>query len=151
MKWFGMTLLISFALILGGCGGGNSPMTGNINGNWTAALTNTDGAPAFAFTATFTQTGVNGLNLTHFTFTTTSPCFVSGENAYRNHCVERRLQRKCHRLVRVDDSVRVTGRQYADAERERQKQCNHRNVDAHRNKFRLHGRWQFHDFEVLTG
>jgi len=80
MKWFGMILLISFGLILSGCGGsGNSPMTANINGNWTAALTNTDGTPAFAFTTTFTQMGVNGLNLTHFTFTTTSPCFVSGE------------------------------------------------------------------------
>lgn len=79
MKWFGIPLLISLGLVLSGCGGGDSTTPGNINGNWTATLTNTDGTPAFAFTTTFTQAGANGLNLTNFTFTTTSPCFVSGE------------------------------------------------------------------------
>ena len=77
MKQFGVVLLIALGLFLVGCGGGNST-TGNINGNWTATLTNTDGSPAFSFTTTFTQSGGTDVAVSKFTFTSTSPCFVSG-------------------------------------------------------------------------
>jgi len=78
MKWFGIVLLISLGLILSGCGGGENSR-GSINGNWVATLTNSDGSTAFAFSTTFTQSASDGLNVTNFTFTTSSPCFVSGE------------------------------------------------------------------------
>ena len=78
MKSFGMILLIALGLILSGCGGGPNSR-GSINGNWVATLTNTDGTPAFAFSTTFSQIAANGLSVTNFTFTTSSPCFVLGE------------------------------------------------------------------------
>jgi hypothetical protein len=76
MKLFGVVLL-PVVLLLGACGGGN-PRSGNINGNWTATLTDT-GPPVFTFNTTFTQGNGIGVNVTHFTFTTASPCFVSDE------------------------------------------------------------------------
>ena len=66
------------AITLTGCGnlGG-----GNINGNWTANLTNPAGTPVFAFQTTFLQTGTNGLSITNFAFTTSSPCFPAGQTS----------------------------------------------------------------------
>jgi len=78
MRVFGIAILISALLVLGACGGGNSKQN-NIDGHWTAALTNPDGSPAFDFTTNFTQSGGNGVSVTNFQFTSTSPCFVSGE------------------------------------------------------------------------
>jgi hypothetical protein len=69
-------MLVALGLMLGGCGGGSSS-SGNINGNWTAALTNTDGSPAFAFTTSFTQGSGTSVTVTNFTFTTNSACFDS--------------------------------------------------------------------------
>ena len=74
-----LSILLGFALVLGGCGNSNSTNAGSINGNWSATLTNTDSTPAFAFTTTFTQMTGNSVNVTNLTFTTASPCFVSGE------------------------------------------------------------------------
>jgi len=78
MKRFGLVLLVALSLVLGACGGANSS-SGNINGNWTATLTNMDGSPAFAFTTSFTQMTGMGVTVTNFTFTSSSPCFASGE------------------------------------------------------------------------
>jgi hypothetical protein len=74
-----LAILLGLALVLGGCGNSNSTTSGNINGNWSATLTNTDSTPAFAFTTSFSQMSGNSVSVTNFTFTTTSPCFVSGE------------------------------------------------------------------------
>jgi hypothetical protein len=76
-----LTIVLGLVLILGGCGNSNSTNSGNgnVNGNWTATLTNPDSTPAFAFTTTFTQMSGSSVNVTNFTFTTASPCFVSGE------------------------------------------------------------------------
>jgi len=71
--------LLAIALVLGGCGTNNSNNSGNINGTWSAVLTNPDSTPAFAFTTGFTQMTGNLVSVTNFTFTTSSPCFVSGE------------------------------------------------------------------------
>lgn len=75
-------ILLGFALVLSGCGGSNSSNStnsGNINGNWSATLTNTDSTPALAFTTSFTQMSGTSVNVSNLTFTTSSPCFVSGE------------------------------------------------------------------------
>ena len=78
MKLLGVVLL-ALVWLLGACGGGD-PRSGNINGNWTATLTDTDtSSPVFSFTTSFTQSNGMGLNVTRFTFTTSSPCFVSDQ------------------------------------------------------------------------
>lgn len=76
-----LAILLGLALVLGGCGNDNSTNPGNINGTWSATLTNTDSTPAFAFTTTFTQMSGSSVGVTSLTFTTASPCFVSGETA----------------------------------------------------------------------
>lgn len=74
-----LAILLGLALVLGGCGNSNSTNSGNINGNWSATLTNTDNTPAFAFITSFTQMSGNSVSVTNLTFTTASPCFVSSE------------------------------------------------------------------------
>jgi hypothetical protein len=76
MKLLGV-MLLALGLSLCGCGGGN-PHSGNINGNWTAILNDSGTEPVFVFSTTFTQTNGMGITVSHFTFTTSSPCFVSG-------------------------------------------------------------------------
>jgi len=71
-----VTLL--FGLFLAGCGASNTKAT-TINGNWTATLMNTGGTQAFAFTTSLVESGSGTVNVTNFSFSTNSPCFVSGE------------------------------------------------------------------------
>jgi hypothetical protein len=79
MRRLGIVLLTAFALFLVGCGGENSnPGSGNINGNWTATLNDTGSSPVFTFTTSFHQGGGTEVTVSNFTFTTSSPCFVSG-------------------------------------------------------------------------
>jgi hypothetical protein len=79
MRRLGIVLLTAFALFLVGCGGENStPGSGNINGNWTATLNDSGSSPAFTFTTSFHQGGGTDVTVSNFTFTTSSPCFVSG-------------------------------------------------------------------------
>lgn len=78
MKHLGMAVLFLAALALGGCGGGNSS-GGTVNGNWTASLMGSGSStPVFAFSTSLTQSTGTTLSVTNFTFTTASPCFVSG-------------------------------------------------------------------------
>ena len=79
MKTLGITLLLGLGLALVGCGASNNG--GNINGNWTASLTETgSGAQMFAFTTALVATGTSGtLTVNNFHFSTNSACFVSGE------------------------------------------------------------------------
>jgi hypothetical protein len=79
-----LTTLLGLTMVVGGCGASStnsitSTNSNNINGNWTATLTNTDSTPAFAFTTGFNQMSGSSVSVTNFTFTTSSPCFVSGE------------------------------------------------------------------------
>jgi hypothetical protein len=79
MRRLGIALLTAVSLFFVGCGGGNSaPGAGNINGNWTAMLKDTGSTPVFTFTTSFRQSGGTDVAVTNFTFTTSSPCFVSG-------------------------------------------------------------------------
>jgi hypothetical protein len=81
MKRFGVATVLALGLVLVACGGGSgsSSSSSNVTGNWSAALTNADGTPAFAFTTSLTQGGgtvaVTGTNLT---FLTSTACFASG-------------------------------------------------------------------------
>jgi hypothetical protein len=70
-------ILVLLGLLVG-CGGGSSSKS-NINGNWSATLTNSDATPAFDFSTSFTQNSGSTLTVTHFNFTTTTPCFASDE------------------------------------------------------------------------
>jgi hypothetical protein len=76
-------LVLASALIftLTACGGGNS-QANTVTGNWTAALSNTDGSPALAFTTTLNQnSGSSTVNVNNLSFTTTSACFPGTSTA----------------------------------------------------------------------
>ncbi len=76
MRKTNVIVLLLLALIMAGCGS-NTAGPGNINGNWSATLTDTNGSTVYAFTTTFTEAGAGGLTVTNFTFTSTGPCFAS--------------------------------------------------------------------------
>jgi hypothetical protein len=68
--------LLAVALFLDGCGSSSVPGRNNINGDWTATLTNSDGSLAYQFSATFTQGSGSELSITNLTYTTSSSCPV---------------------------------------------------------------------------
>ncbi len=72
-----MILLLLPALGATGCGNSNGSNSGNINGTWTANLTNPDNSPAFAFTTDFTQQSGSSISITSFKFTTSGSCFTT--------------------------------------------------------------------------
>lgn len=73
-------LLLVLGLNMSGCGSstGASSGSGNINGAWTATLTNADGSIAYQFTATFTQGTGTELNIANLTFANPGVCLLSG-------------------------------------------------------------------------
>jgi hypothetical protein len=73
MKKFAVGVLLSAGLVLAGCGSGNNN-SGNVNGNWTAALTDSNNNPVFAFSTSLVASN-NGSSLTisNLTFTTNDP------------------------------------------------------------------------------
>jgi hypothetical protein len=78
MRKLVVALLLGLGLVLVGCG--TDKNSGNINGNWTATLTDGSGGQEFAFTTALVATGSGGtLTVNGFHFSTNSPCFVSGE------------------------------------------------------------------------
>jgi hypothetical protein len=79
MRRLGIALLTAVSLFFVGCGGGNSASgSGNINGNWTAMLSDTGNTPVLTFTTSFHQSGGTDVTVTNFTITNSSPCFISG-------------------------------------------------------------------------
>lgn len=74
MKWFSFCMILFSTMLLVACGGGNN---NNVNGNWTASLTNPDGSAAFNFTISLNQNNGTNVSGTNLTFTTQSPCFTS--------------------------------------------------------------------------
>jgi hypothetical protein len=79
MKTIAVTFLLGLGLVLVGCGSDKN--SANINGNWTAALTDNSGGQAFSFQTALVATGSSGtLTVNSFHFTTDSACFVSGES-----------------------------------------------------------------------
>jgi hypothetical protein len=78
MKSLALALLLGLGLTLAGCG--SDKQSGNINGNWTATLSDTGGAQMFAFSTSLQATGNSGtVTINNFHFSTNSACFVSDE------------------------------------------------------------------------
>jgi hypothetical protein len=73
MKKLAMALLVTAVMTLVGCG--SNPSHGNINGHWTAVLTDT----TFNFGTSIVVNNDGTLSVSNFSFSTNSPCFVSGE------------------------------------------------------------------------
>jgi hypothetical protein len=78
MKQFAAALLLAVGLTLVGCGS-NSSHPATINGTWNATLTDTNNATMFSFGTSLVVNGDGSLSISHFTFHSNSPCFVSGE------------------------------------------------------------------------
>ena len=77
MKKLAVALLLGVGLVLAGCG--SNSKSGNINGTWSAVLTNSsDGSQAFTFTTSITENSDGTLSITNLTISSNS-CFVSGE------------------------------------------------------------------------
>jgi hypothetical protein len=76
MKQFGMGIVLVWALLLAGCGGGSSSSATTVTGNWTAMLTGTQDLSLSTSLMQNNGTAVTGTNLS---FTTSTPCFASGE------------------------------------------------------------------------
>jgi hypothetical protein len=78
MKKLAVAWLLAAGLVLVGCGSNNSNSS-NINGNWTAVLTNSsDGSQAFTFKTSITENNDGTLSVSNLTISSSS-CFVSGE------------------------------------------------------------------------
>ncbi len=75
-KSIGIMLLLALGLAMPGCG--SSSGSTNINGNWSASLTNSPTGPTiYAFTTTFTETSGGGVSVTNFTFNSSNgSCFA---------------------------------------------------------------------------
>jgi hypothetical protein len=71
----GLAVLLGAAFLMAGCGSGSN--SGNINGNWTATLTDPSGGAEFAFTTSLTQGSGTSVNVVNFNFTTSGTCFAS--------------------------------------------------------------------------
>jgi hypothetical protein len=79
MKQFMVALVLLAGLALVGCGS-NNMNPGNINGTWNATLMSTGGSqPVLTFGTSLAVNGDGSLSITNFSFSTSSPCFVSGE------------------------------------------------------------------------
>jgi hypothetical protein len=78
MRQFGIVTMVVLGLFLAACGGGSSSNSATVNGNWSAALTNTDTTPAFSFTTSLSQSSGTVVTGTNLNFTTSTDCFTSG-------------------------------------------------------------------------
>jgi hypothetical protein len=78
MKQFAVAFLLAVGLALVGCGSNNNNPA-NINGTWNASLMSSGNTTAFNFGTSLAVNADGSLNITHFSFTTNSTCFESGE------------------------------------------------------------------------
>jgi hypothetical protein len=74
MKKLAVAGLVAVVLTLVGCGW-HDHGHGNINGSWTAILSDSD----FSFGTSVVVNGDGTLSINQFSFSTNGPCFVSGE------------------------------------------------------------------------
>lgn len=77
MKQSIAAVVVGVCLILAACGA-NRVNPATINGGWNATLTDNGNATAFSFGMSLLVNGDGTLGVSNFTFTTNSPCFVSG-------------------------------------------------------------------------
>jgi hypothetical protein len=74
-QWIATMLLLTLGSITLGCGSSSTPGSTNINGNWFASLTDSNGVVDYSFSTTFSGISNNGLDITNFTFVIPGPCF----------------------------------------------------------------------------
>lgn len=79
MQKLAVGLVLAVGLALVGCSSSNNSQ--NINGNWSATLTDANNNPTLSFSTTIAQSSNGSLSMTNLHFSTNSPCFVSGETA----------------------------------------------------------------------
>jgi hypothetical protein len=77
MKKLAVAMLLVVGLVMVGCGSNSSK--GSVNGTWTATLTDNSQNPVFSFSTALVDNGDGTLNVTKFSFSSNSSCFVSGE------------------------------------------------------------------------
>jgi len=68
-----LATLFAFTLTIAGCGSSGMG-TANINGTWTATLTNANGSPAYQFSVTLAQGSDNNLTITDLAFRAPGAC-----------------------------------------------------------------------------
>jgi hypothetical protein len=81
MKYLTALAVLVIGLSLVGFGSSNSNSASSINGTWSASLVDSTQAPIFTFGTSLQVNGDNSLSISNLTFTSNSPCFVSGETA----------------------------------------------------------------------
>ena len=81
MRQLAIAFVTALAVFLSACGSGNSNNASNVNGNWTASLTDPNGNPVFSLTTSLTQNSDNSLTVANLNFTTATPCFGAGTTA----------------------------------------------------------------------
>lgn len=77
MKRLAVAMLM-LGLTFVGCG--SSTHSTNMNGTWSATLMDTNKTQVFAFTTAIVESGNGSLTISNFNFSSSSPCFVSGES-----------------------------------------------------------------------
>lgn len=76
MRFFSLATMCVLAAMLSGCGNGNSTP---VNGNWSATLSNVDGAVFMTITLTMSENATTGaVSVSNLTFTPQNSCFGSG-------------------------------------------------------------------------
>src|SRR6266851_5494506 len=72
-------VLLALGMTMVGCSSGNGSNSTNVNGTWSASLTDSQNAPTYAFTTTLTEVSGGSVSISNFTFTSTGSCFVDGQ------------------------------------------------------------------------
>lgn len=78
MRKLAVAMLLVVGLVMVGCSS-NSNNGGNVSGTWTATLTDTTQNQVFNFSTQLVDSGNGTVNVTNFSFSSNSSCFVSGE------------------------------------------------------------------------
>ena len=79
-KTIGMIVLLALGIATVGCSSNNGSSSTNVNGNWSATLTDSqNGPPIYAFTTTLSEASGGAVSVTNFSFTSTGSCFVEGQ------------------------------------------------------------------------
>lgn len=79
MKQFMAAVCLLAVMATFGCGRNDPFNPATINGVWSATLLDLNGTPVFTFGTSLVVTGDGSLSISNFNFTTSSPCFVSGQ------------------------------------------------------------------------
>lgn len=79
MKQFIVAVCLLAAMTLVGCGRNNPFNPATVNGVWSATLLDENGTTFLTFGTSLVVNGDGSLSISNFSFTTASPCFLSGQ------------------------------------------------------------------------